>query len=287
MTHALALASALAEDPKTVVVSVDMANSFNSVHRVAMFEAVQQSAPALLPTVQWAYGEETPLHIVGAAGGTPPVMSQCEVRQGDLLGPLLFAHTLQPVLERVDVACEESLLVSYPDDMNIVGKFTPAAGMFRRLCVDDEGVRSIGLEPRLPKCGIYGGNKEQVAAEAAKLRIAHQIDGFTAVGTPLGSAEFVCNALGRRAALVKALVESLVQLPVSVQSQILLRALLQARTALLIRTVPREALATHMRRTDSAVWRAGEAVFDLPQGVGEYGADMELPDMACSALGRI
>ena len=65
-TVAHALASALAEDPETVVISVDMANAFNSIYRTAMFAAVQQSAPALLPTVQWAYGDETPLHIVGA-----------------------------------------------------------------------------------------------------------------------------------------------------------------------------------------------------------------------------
>ena len=41
-----------------------------------------------------------------------------------------------------------------------------------------------------------------------------------------------------------------------------------------MRTVPREALAAHMRRTDAAVWRGAAAVLDLPPGVGEYGADM-------------
>ena len=81
-------------------------------------------------------------------------MSQRGVRQGNPLGPLLFALPLQPVLKRVYVACKEAPLVSYLDNMYIVGKLTPAAGAFRRLCVDDDGVRSTGLEPRLPKCGI-------------------------------------------------------------------------------------------------------------------------------------
>ena len=68
VTHALE--SALAEDPETVVISLDMANAFNSIHRASMFVAVQQSAPALLLRVQWAYGEDTPLHTVGTPEGT-------------------------------------------------------------------------------------------------------------------------------------------------------------------------------------------------------------------------
>ena len=80
----------------------------------------------------------------------------------------LFELTLQPVLEQVDAVCEEAPLVSYLDEMNTVGKLTPAACAFRRLCVDDDKVGIKGLEPRLPKCGIYGGDMELVAAEAAK-----------------------------------------------------------------------------------------------------------------------
>ena len=76
------------------------------------------------------------------------------------------------------------------------------------------------------------------------------------------------------------------KLPLFVQSQFpLSRASLQERMAHLVRTVPREALATRMRRTDPAVWRAAAAVLDLPEGAFEFGADIVGPDKACSTLG--
>ena len=53
-----------------------------------------------------------------------------------------------------------------------------------------------------------------------------------------------------------------------------------------MRTVPREALATKMRRTDAAVCRAAAAVFQLASGLSEYGADLEGPAKVCSMLGR-
>ena len=165
--------------------------------------------------------------------------------------------------------------MSYLDDMNIVGAF-------RRLCVDDDGVRSIGLEPCIPKCGIYGGDKELAATEAAKHRITHHINRFTTVGTPLGSAKYASNALGRRAATAETLVEPLL----SIQSQFLpLHASLQVRIVHLMRMVPCEVLAAHIRRTDAAVWRGAAAVHDFPPGLGVYGADMEGPYKACSTLG--
>ena len=64
--------------------------------------------------------------------------------------PLFFVLMLQPVLEQFDAVCKEAPLVSNLDDVHIVGRVTPATGAFRRLCVDGDGVRSIGLDPRHP-----------------------------------------------------------------------------------------------------------------------------------------
>lgn len=75
-TVAHALASALAELSDKEVISVDRANDFNSIYGGMMFAAQQRSGPALLLMVQWEYGYESPLHIVGSPEGTPPAMSQ-------------------------------------------------------------------------------------------------------------------------------------------------------------------------------------------------------------------
>ena len=90
MVHALA--SALAENPETVVISVDMAKAFNSVHRAAMFAAMQQPAPALLPMVQWAYGAGTPLHIVGARRALFPSCHSVECDRATLGSAVVCAH---------------------------------------------------------------------------------------------------------------------------------------------------------------------------------------------------
>ena len=117
---------------------------------------------------------------------------------------------------------------------------------------------SSWLLPRLPSYGLQTSSTS-----------------LTRSALLFGSADYVSNALGRRAATVETLVGKLVQLPLPVQSQfLLLRAPLQTRMAHLMRTVPREALAAHMRRTDAAAWRAAAVVLDLPPGVGEYGSDM-------------
>ena len=71
---------------------------------------------------------------------------------------------------------------------------------------------------------------------------------------------------------------TLVQLPLSVQSQfLLLRASLQVRMVHLMRTMPREALATHMRRTDAAVLRAAAGWRRRPCWTGLQGWASTLP----------
>ncbi|KAK3860140.1 hypothetical protein Pcinc_016288 [Petrolisthes cinctipes] len=76
-----------------IIVKVDMANAFNSISRKAVLEKVIRRFPAAMPMVSKAYSHPTPLQL-----GSAHLWSQQGVQQGDLMGPLLFALAIDPVI---------------------------------------------------------------------------------------------------------------------------------------------------------------------------------------------
>ena len=90
--------------------------------------------------------ERTRLHYPRAH----PVMLLRGVRQGDPLGPLFSALTLQPALEQADAACEEVPLVSHLDNMNIRHARPRRAGS----CVRQ--LWYLTTISYLPRCGCSG-----------------------------------------------------------------------------------------------------------------------------------
>ena len=268
-----AVSAALATDPQNILLSVDMANAFNTVSRDAVFTAVQERMPQLLPVVQWAYGTPSALHVVGAAEGTEPVLSCCGVRQGDPLGPLLFALALHGPLEKAVAAVPSVMFIAYLDDCYIVGPPDAVRRAFRQLCGNGQhSVRSIGLRVRTTKCGVHGGAAQELERLATELGVRCLPDGLTVVGVPLGSESYSASTLSQRSDKVVGLVEKLCALPLSKQSQfLLLRSSLAVRLAHLQRAVDWATLAPATRRLEQAVLAAAAGLFKLPGGHGAAG----------------
>jgi hypothetical protein len=260
-----AVRSALATDSDAALLTVDMANAFNTVDRSALFEAVQKHVPALLAYVQWSYGAPTDLHIIGAPAGTAPIQSRMGVRQGDTLAMLLFALVLQRILERTQAAAPTVAVLAIADDVNLVGKVDALRAAFRAL-TGERGVASVGLHVQPRKCALTAGPLAAVAGLAADLGVQHCPDGVTVCGTPIGTDAYIAAALSGRADGIIAQVDKLMALPVGRQAQFtLLRSSLSMRMAHLLRTVAWDRLQPSVARVEDAIMAAAIALFQVPE----------------------
>ena len=84
----------LAQHPDWVCLSADARNAYNSISRAAIVDALHELLPELVPWCEVCYGQHSRL-VLRMAGGAEIVLSRRGVRQGDPLGPLLFALPLE------------------------------------------------------------------------------------------------------------------------------------------------------------------------------------------------
>ena len=84
------------------MLKVDFSNAFNILAREKMILEVKENFPILSPWIEFCYGNQ-PLLFFGDM-----VIKSCEgVQQGDPLGPLLFALTIQPLIQKIHRECPE------------------------------------------------------------------------------------------------------------------------------------------------------------------------------------
>ena len=108
-----------------VVVKVDFKNAFNSLSRYAMLAHLFRK-PDLAPFYRlshWIYGEESTLLVRDRRGGVVASIKSLQgVRQGCVLGSLLFASTTMDMLVDLKEQFETLEVVAYLDDVFLVGK---------------------------------------------------------------------------------------------------------------------------------------------------------------------
>ena len=139
----------LRRDASTHAVLVDCRNAFNTIRRKAIRD-VLMSNPHLVPLralFNAMYVEQSELIVRGAGLDCAVICGSEGVRQGDVLGPLLFCVGLKPILERTQSIFAERHpqlvmhLFAYMDDITIVGTEDACAAAFRILKVElEEGL---------------------------------------------------------------------------------------------------------------------------------------------------
>ena len=156
---------------------VKLVEPFNCVGRSAVFNGVENVVPGLAAYVRWAYGCASPMF---SDEGTRVGISGTGVRQGDPLGPLLFAVALQPVLTEVASKFPQVTLMAYLDDVTLAGArrvVDEAKELLARRLADR------GLRVNSSKCERWSGGQDETQ------------EPLQVLGVPMGHTRAVTNAV--------------------------------------------------------------------------------------------
>jgi Reverse transcriptase (RNA-dependent DNA polymerase) len=181
-----------------------------------MIKAVIKLAPQLLRGVMWMYKHASPLWI---ADSPDPIRSKRGVRQGDPLGPLLFALTLQDVLHAVAFWNEYVRVTGYLDEGVLQGTVNTLVNAYWDL--EKESAKA-GLFLQKDKCTSYSANESNVRELARLVGCKVSTDGIVAAGCPTGKPSFVTQEAIKSAQKVVALVRKLNDIELSAQDKLLL-----------------------------------------------------------------
>ena len=187
-----------------------------------------------------------------------PFLVSCGVQQGDSMGPLGFALTLQPIVDRIKHEVP-GLLVNawYLDDGTLCGSLDDLAATLS--IIEYEG------HPR----GLLLNQSKSLIVAPANFPVDHHLlsdipvtsDGFTVLGSPLRPAEYCLETALGRIQKVKDSLHRLGDLEDSQMEAALLRSCLSLpKVTHLLRTCPPDVIQRALERLDEIM---REAVSDL------------------------
>ena len=182
---------------------LDFSNAFNSISRSHMFVETRSRIPGISAWMECCYGAQPTLHL-----GDNTILSKCGVQQGDPLGPLGFALTLHPVIERIHQEVPGLRINAwYLDDGTLVG--SPSDLKAALQIIETEGPnRGLHLNRGKSLLFIPAGSDSSLNQLPSDIPITRE--GFVLLGSPIGSPTFCEAAVGKRVAKVR---ETLSRLP--------------------------------------------------------------------------
>ncbi|KAL0221782.1 hypothetical protein RCL1_001636 [Eukaryota sp. TZLM3-RCL] len=106
----------LLSNPNHFILKLDFKNAFNSVRRSAIFDALFNFFPHLVPFFYRFYGSSASI-----AFNEHTLFSTSGVGQGDPLGPFLFCLTIHPVLVTLQSLFPNIKIIAYMNDISLIG----------------------------------------------------------------------------------------------------------------------------------------------------------------------
>ncbi len=199
-------ASADAAEPLVrLVVNADASIAFNTVDRSAILEGVAEVAPSLLPLVRCIYNRAGRLVFANSGPGAERFrvfLSLTGARQGDPLGPVLYALGVLGAMRKVLATHPGLLAPSYVDDVNLAiearGAAAASAAASAAFSSLQAEMGAVGIQYNLTKTHVYCPTPGVTIATTPPLR--QQPAGTTTLGVPMGGSEFVLAKLRKRMA---------------------------------------------------------------------------------------
>ena len=139
-----------------MLVTIDLRNAFNAIHRSKVLEAVHSYGLLdLYNLVHFLYG--TPSKLLSQF--IPELFSSNGVRQGDPLGPVLFSLGIHPVLTALAEAHPNVMIWAYIDDITLLGTPEDVVKLVEDL---ERGLVDYGLQVRRDKSVVAAHHEEQL-----------------------------------------------------------------------------------------------------------------------------
>ena len=110
----------LESNPNWIVLKSDVKNAFNSVSRDQIMEQFSLTFPDLHNHVIQMYGKPSSLVFMWGSS-TVIIPSEEGVHQGDLLGPVLFATAIHPVLTKIQKSHSQVSVLAYLNEVFLLG----------------------------------------------------------------------------------------------------------------------------------------------------------------------
>lgn len=107
---------------RTVLISLDFQNAFNTIHRDKIADAILKYNPKIYKPVKWAYNAPAPLYFKDSEQKIHTFKSSSGIRQGDPLGPYLFSLGFRQKFELLEELAKSlnGQAFSYLDDLYLI-----------------------------------------------------------------------------------------------------------------------------------------------------------------------
>ena len=286
------LRAAVELDGSATVISLDGRSAYDTVSRAAFLGKLREVAPSLVPFVRAFYGRDS-RYLWWDSEGTRHDVPQGEgCEQGDPLAPALYALGQHDALvAAASRLADGDFLAAFLDDLYVVTSPERARegyDVVTGLVEERAGVAANQGKTRV--FNLTGGPAPPGIAELgpdvwcgsgmAEGR------GFTALGTPIGSAEYVARGTLQRLESERALLDELPLLPDLQTAWLLLLFCASPRAQHVLRTVPPEQSAAYASAHEDAVWHTLQRLLGEPGAVTpEWAAAREVAFLPASMGG--